>query len=141
MCRKQELRVLLGITTSGSEIGHVLQQANVWAGFKQIRIFLLQFCKCFEAEVSWQSVYRNCECHSRATSWSPFWTVTKFDIQIKRNIPCVTPLYIKQKQKRTFRLQIQNNMHVSQVPLHHFSQEFHITGYHSALIPNNRKNM
>ena len=43
MCRKQELRVILGITTSGFEIGHGLHQANVWAGFKQIRIFLLNF--------------------------------------------------------------------------------------------------
>ena len=136
MCRKQELRVLLVITTTGSEAGHVLHQA-----FKKIRISLLLFCKCFEAEVSWQSLNRNCECHSLATAEFPFWPVTKFDIQTKRNIPSVTPLHIKQKQKRTSRLQIQNNMHVSQVSLHHFSQEFHITSYQCALIPNKRKNM
>ena len=112
MCRKLELRVLLVITTTGSEAGHVLHQANVRAGFKKIRISL-QFCKCFEAEVSWQSLNRNCECHSLATTEFPFWPVTKFDIQTKRNIPSVTPLHIKQKQKRTSRLQIQNNMHVS----------------------------
>ena len=46
------------------------------------------------------------------------------------------PLYINQKQK-TYRLQIQNNMHISQVTLHHSSQQSHITSYHCALLPNN----
>ena len=101
MCRKQELRVLLVITTTGSEAGHVLHQANVRAGFKKIRISLLQFCKCFKAEVNWQSLNRNCECHSLATVEFPLWPVNKFDIQTKRNIPSVTltPLY-KTKNKR-----------------------------------------
>jgi hypothetical protein len=67
LCGKQELRVLLVITTTGSEAGHVLHQA-----FKKIRISLLQFCKGFEAEVGWQSLNRNCECHSLAIAEFPF---------------------------------------------------------------------
>ena len=50
--------------------------------------------------------------------------------QIQRKLQNVMPLCIKQKQIRTSRLQTQNNMHVSQVSLHHSSQEPHIIGYH-----------
>ena len=41
--------------------------------------------------------------------------------QIQRKLQNVMPLCIKQKQIRTSRLQTQNNMHVSQVSLHHSS--------------------
>ena len=50
--------------------------------------------------------------------------------QVQRKLQNVMPLRIKQKQIRTSRLQTQNNMHVSQVSLHHSSQEPHIIGYH-----------
>ena len=49
---------------------------------------------------------------------------------IQRKLQNVMPLRVKQKQIRTSRLQTQNNMHVSQVSLHHSSQEPHIIGYY-----------
>ena len=51
--------------------------------------------------------------------------------QIQRKLQNVMPLRIKQKQIRSSRLQTQNNMHVSQVSLHHSSQEPRIIGYHA----------
>ena len=50
--------------------------------------------------------------------------------QVQRKLQNVMPLRIKQKQIRTSKLQTQNNMHVSQVSLHHSTQEPRIIDYH-----------
>ena len=50
--------------------------------------------------------------------------------RVQRKLQNVMPLRIKQKQIRSSRFQTQNNMHVSQVSLHHASQEPRIIGYH-----------